>query len=77
MRIGRNSMEKRHFKFTCQSPNTGKDIYILLDILFAENPYARVVDCEIAWYGGGRSGCLYAEGISEKEQKFDFLSIQI
>lgn len=47
MRIGRNSMEKRHFKFTYQSPITGKDIYILLDILFAENPYTRVVDCEI------------------------------
>lgn len=45
--IGRNSIEKRHFKFTCQSPITGKDIYILLDILFAENPYTKVVDCEI------------------------------
>lgn len=47
VRIGRNSIEKRHFKFTYQSPITGKDIYILLDILFAENPYAKVVDCEI------------------------------
>ena len=47
VRIGRNSMEKRHFKFTCQSPITGKDIYIFLDILFAENLYTRVVDCEI------------------------------
>ena len=47
VRIGRNSIEKRHFKFTYQSPITGKDIYILLDILFAENPYARVVECEI------------------------------
>ena len=47
VRIGRNSIEKRHFKFTCQSPITGKDIYILLDILFAENPYTKVVDCEI------------------------------
>ena len=47
VRIGKNSMEKRHFKFTYQSPITGKDIYILLDILFAENPYTKVVDCEI------------------------------
>lgn len=47
VRIGRNSIEKRHFKFTYQSPVTGKDIYILLDILFSENPYTRVVDCEI------------------------------
>lgn len=47
VRIGRNSIEKRHFKFTYQSPITGEDIYILLDILFAENPYTRVVDCEI------------------------------
>ena len=31
-RIGKNSIEKRHFKFTYQSPVTGKDIYILLDI---------------------------------------------
>ncbi len=47
MRIGRNRMEKRYFKFTYQSPITGKDIYILLDILFAENPYTKVVDREI------------------------------
>ncbi len=47
VRIGKNSIEKRHFKFTYQSPITGKDIYILLDILFAENPYTKVVDCEI------------------------------
>lgn len=47
VRIGRNNIEKRHFKFTYQSPITGKDFYILLDILFAENPYARLVDCEI------------------------------
>ena len=37
MRIGRNRMEKRHFKFTYQSPITGKDIYILLDILLVGN----------------------------------------
>ena len=36
VRIGRNSMEKRHFKFTYQSPITGKDIYILLDILLSD-----------------------------------------
>ena len=47
VRVGRNNIEKRHFKFTYQSPITGKDIYILLDILFAENPYTKVVDCEI------------------------------
>lgn len=47
VRIGRNQIEKKHFKFTYQSPITGKDFYILLDILFAENPYARLVECEI------------------------------
>ena len=47
VRIGKNSIEKRHFKFTYQSPIIGKDIYIFLDILFAENPYTKVVDCEI------------------------------
>lgn len=47
IRIGRNSIEKRHFKFVYQSPITGKDIYIPLDILFTSNPYARLIDCEI------------------------------
>lgn len=28
VRIGKNSIEKRHFKFTYQSPIIGKDIYI-------------------------------------------------
>jgi len=47
VRVGKNDIEKRHFKFTYQSPITGKEIYILLDILFAENPYSRLIDCEI------------------------------
>lgn len=47
VRIGRNQIKKKHFKFTYQSPITGKEFYILLDILFAENPYAKLVDCEI------------------------------
>lgn len=47
IRTGRNNIKKKHFKFTYQSPITGKEIYILLDILFAENPFARLIDCEI------------------------------
>jgi len=47
VRIGRNKIEKRHFKFTYESPINGKEIYILLDVLFEENHYASLVEKEI------------------------------
>ncbi len=47
VRIGKNQIEKRHFKFTYQSPITGKEIYILLDVLFEHNHYARLITKEI------------------------------
>lgn len=47
IRFGKNKIEKRHFKFTYESPITGKDIYILLDILFEENHYESIVEKEI------------------------------
>ena len=44
VRFGRNNIEKRHFKFTYESPINGKEIYILLDVLFEENHYASLVE---------------------------------
>jgi len=47
IRIGRNNIEKRHFKFTYYSPVRGTEFYILLDVLFEENNYAELVRREI------------------------------
>lgn len=44
IRIGKNNIEKRHYKFLYESPMTGKRFSILLDILFEENPYTTVVE---------------------------------
>ncbi len=46
-RIGKNSIEKRHFKFVYDSPLRNDDFYILLDIVFAESPYISTQICEI------------------------------
>lgn len=46
-RIGKNMIEKRHFKFTYNSPVNGKEFYILLDVLFEYNQYARLELCSI------------------------------
>ena len=43
-RIGNNNIEKRHFQFLFQSPRTGKEIHILLDVVFEENPYLKTCD---------------------------------
>ncbi|MBR4199884.1 MAG: cobalamin biosynthesis protein [Oscillospiraceae bacterium] len=40
VRKGRNNIERRHYKFIYRSPSTGKDVNILLDILFDECPYS-------------------------------------
>lgn len=47
VRKGKNNIEKRHFKFTYVSPVTNREIYILLDVLFEENNYARLIKKEI------------------------------
>lgn len=47
IRKGKNSIEKQHFKFTYDSPVNGKEFYILLDVLYEENHYERIVKCEI------------------------------
>lgn len=46
-RVGKNNIEKRHFKFIYDSPINHKPFYILLDVLFEENHYAEVVTKEI------------------------------
>lgn len=37
------NIEKRHYKFTYDSPAYGREFYILLDILFEENHYAKLI----------------------------------
>lgn len=46
-RIGRNNIEKRHFKFVYHSPLRDDDFYILLDVVFCENPYLATEQREI------------------------------
>lgn len=47
IRNARNSIEKRHFRFTYASPSSNKDVTILMDVLF-EKPrcfsYLKIVD---------------------------------
>lgn len=38
-RVGKNNIEKRHFKFTYDSPINNKQFYILLDVLFENKSY--------------------------------------
>ena len=47
VRVGKNNITKRHFKFMYQSPMQGKEFYILLDVLFAEVPYVEIIQKEI------------------------------
>lgn len=43
-RVGKNNIEKRHFKFIYDSPINHRNIYILLDILFEEPGYAKIIE---------------------------------
>lgn len=47
IRVGHNSIEKRHFKFIYKSPLLEKEFYILLDILFSEIPYVKTIEKEV------------------------------
>ena len=47
IRKGKNGIVKRHFKFTDYSPVRKTDFYILLDVVFAELPYAKTMKREI------------------------------
>ena len=56
VRVGKNNIVKRHFKFTYFSPVRQEDFYILLDILYEENYYAVLEEKEI------RNELLLTEG---------------
>ena len=47
MRVGKNNIEKRHFKFTYDSPINSRPFYILLDVLFENNHYTELIQKEI------------------------------
>lgn len=55
-RKGANDIEKRHFRFHFLSPRTGKEINILLDVVFEDNPYLKVTERPI------RSRLLLSKG---------------
>lgn len=55
-RKGVNDIEKRHFRFRFRSPRTEKEINILLDVVFENNPYLKVTERPI------RSRLLLQEG---------------
>ena len=46
-RVGENGIVKRHFKFTYLSPVRKTDFYILLDVVYADIPYAKTAQREI------------------------------
>lgn len=43
-RIGKNQIEKRHFKFVYDSPFRNTEFYILLDVVFSECPYLVTIE---------------------------------
>lgn len=55
-RKGANDIEKRHFRFHFLSPITEKEISILLDVVFEDNPYLKITERPI------RSSLLLHEG---------------
>lgn len=55
-RKGANDIEKRHFRFHFLSPRTGREIHILLDVVFEDNPYIKTVEYPI------KSQLLMSEG---------------
>ena len=55
-RKGNNQIEKRHFRFHFQSPRMEKDINVLLDVVFEQNPYRKTLEMPI------RSELMRSEG---------------
>lgn len=47
IRKGKNNIEKRHFKFTYDSPVNKREFYILLDVLYEENHYSSLIKKKI------------------------------
>jgi len=56
VRKGGNDVEKRHFRFHFRSPRSGKEINVLLDVVFEHNPYKAVEEKPI------QSRLLMSEG---------------
>jgi len=56
VRIGKNQIVKKHYKFIYESPIKGSDFYILLDILFEKNNYTSLKELPI------RNDLLITEG---------------
>ncbi|MCC8044302.1 MAG: nucleotidyl transferase AbiEii/AbiGii toxin family protein [Clostridiales bacterium] len=56
IRVGKNNIEKRHFKFIYSSPINRRNIYILLDVLFEDAKYTSLVSKQI------KSELLITEG---------------
>ncbi len=44
VRVGKNNIEKRHFRFKYHSPRSARDVTILLDVLFEELQYKTMVE---------------------------------
>ncbi len=42
--VGKNNIQKRHFKFKYKSPISSRDLTILLDVLFEEVQYSSIVE---------------------------------
>ena len=55
-RLGKNHIEKRHFKFVYDSPLRNTEFYILLDVVVAESPYLvtieRGIESSLLWIEG-------------------------
>lgn len=43
VRKGKNDIEKRHFRFKYLSPTNGKEVVVILDVLFEERQYPNTV----------------------------------
>ena len=47
IRVGKNKIVKRHFKFSYKSLINNKPFYILLDVLYEHNHYSEIISMEI------------------------------
>lgn len=56
IRVGSNNIEKRHFHFKYFSPRSGRELTILLDVLFEKLQYGNVIERPI------KNGFLLTEG---------------
>lgn len=46
-RIGKNNIVKRHFKYYYKSPTSNNEIPIILDVVYSNNCYSKIVESEI------------------------------